>query len=79
MINLTWKSALTIVLVGLVACAGESAAPEPEAEPTEVVERPEFEDVLWRLVEYRGETGETLPVLEGTTVEVFFVFGAGPS
>jgi len=56
-----------------MACGNEPAPATPEE--TAIVESPKFEDIHWRLVDYRSESGEMTPMLEQTTVGVKFSGG----
>jgi heat shock protein HslJ len=64
-----------IVILAAVCVIGAGCRTEPApitTQETEIVEQPEFEGVLWRLVELHGETGEMASVLDQTTVDVTF-------
>ena len=61
---------LAAVCVMGAACGTETAP--TASEETETVNQPEFEGVLWRLVELQSETGEMASVLDQTTVDVKF-------
>jgi heat shock protein HslJ len=67
---------LTLIALLAALCAiGLACGNEPAAVPLETTEtavQPEFEDVYWRLLEYRGESGEMTSVLERVTVDVKF-------
>lgn len=60
-------SALCTISAG---CGNEPAPAIPEE--TETVAQPEFEDFLWRLVEFRDGAGAMTPLLDETTVDVTF-------
>lgn len=64
-----------IVMLAAVCVIGLACGTEPAptvSQETEIVIQPEFEGVLWRLVELHGETGEMASVLDQTTVDVTF-------
>jgi len=61
---------LAAVCVMGAACGTETAP--TASEETETVNQPEFEGVLWRLVELQSEIGEMASVLDQTTVDVKF-------
>lgn len=66
----------TIVVLATICAIAAACRTEPEPRPTEetqTVVQTELEDVHWRLVEYRGNSGEMTAVLDGTTVDVKFV------
>jgi heat shock protein HslJ len=63
---------MAICTIG-AACGNDSASTTLE-EP-EIVKQPVFEDVDWRLVEYRSESGEMAPMPGQTTVGVKFSGG----
>jgi heat shock protein HslJ len=62
---------LAAVCVMGAACGAETAPAISEG--SETVTQPDFESVLWRLVELRSETGEMASVLDQTTVDVKFI------
>ncbi len=67
-----------IVILAAVCVIGAGCGTEPAptaSQETEIVDQPEFEEVLWRLVELQSESGEMVPVLDQTTVDVKFSGG----
>lgn len=56
-----------------IACGNEPAPATPEE--TAIVESAKFEDIHWRLLEYRNESGEMTSVLDQTKVNVKFSGG----
>ncbi len=66
-------AALVAICTIGAACGNDSAS--TTLEEAEIVEQPVFEDVDWRLVEYRGESGEMAPMPGQTTVGVRFSGG----
>jgi heat shock protein HslJ len=66
------SSLSTLLIVTSVGCGTDPVTPEPESEETPSVQRPELEDVLWRLLEYASAEGEMSRLFEGTNVEIEF-------
>ena len=68
-----WFTILVAVCALTTACGTE---PTPTVSPeTDAKEQVELQEVLWRLVELQGESGDMTPVLDGTTVDVKFIGG----
>jgi len=64
---------LAAVCVMGAACGSETAP--TASQETETMNQPEFEGILWRLVELQIESGEMTPILDQTTVDLTFTGG----
>lgn len=63
--------AVAVVCALAAACGNESAPKNPPENAA--VNQADLEDVLWRLVEYQGDSGEMTAVLDRTTIEIEFL------
>jgi len=71
--NLSLMVLLAAVCVMGAACGTETAP--TASQETVTVNQPEFEGVLWRLIELQSETGDMASVLDQTTVDLKFTGG----